>query len=95
MKVNRKKRQIDLSMKPGKAEVQEVYKEAAQAQESSEPVPTAMELALRRARAMSESNRGADRSYSNTATRKPRREREDRDMEQDDMMRRTLRSNIK
>jgi small subunit ribosomal protein S1 len=95
MKVNRKKRQIDLSMKPGKSEVQEAYQQAAQVQESSEPVPTAMEMALRRARAMSESSKGASREYSNTPTRKPRREREDRDMEQDDMIRRTLRSNMK
>lgn len=90
MKVNRKKRQIDLSMKPGKSEVQEAV---MQQQESSEPAPTAMELALRRARAMSE-NRTAPQ-YSNTPTRKPRREREERDVEQDEMIRRTLRSNMK
>jgi small subunit ribosomal protein S1 len=95
MKVNRKKRQIDLSMKPGKTEVQEAFQQQQAVQESNEPVPTAMELALRRARAMSESSKGAAREYSNTPTRKPRREREDRDMEQDDMIRRTLRSNMK
>lgn len=96
MKVNRKKRQIDLSMKPGKAEVQEAYQQQQAAiQESNEPVPTAMEMALRRARAMSESSKGQSREYSNTPTRKPRREREERDVEQDDMIRRTLRSNMK
>ena len=48
-----------------------------------------------RARAMSESSKGQSREYSNTPTRKPRREREERDVEQDDMIRRTLRSNMK
>lgn len=95
MKVNRKKRQIDLSMKPGKSEVQEAYQQQQAVQESNEPVPTAMEMALRRARAMSESSKGQVSEYSNKPTRKPRREREERDVEQDDMIRRTLRSNMK
>ena len=95
MKVNRKKRQIDLSMKPGKTEVQEAYQQQQAVQESTEPVPTAMEMALRRARAMSESSKGQASEYSNKPTRKPRREREERDVEQDDMIRRTLRSNMK
>jgi hypothetical protein len=54
-----------------------------------------MEMALRRARAMSESSKGQVSDYSNKPTRKPRREREERDVEQDDMIRRTLRSNMK
>jgi ribosomal protein S1 len=75
LRVNRKKRQIDLSMKLSEPTV-----EAVMDDEDEEDVPTAMELALRRA--MEQSERANDR-------RDRRKERDRR--EQDDIIARTLR----
>ncbi|MCU0511838.1 MAG: S1 RNA-binding domain-containing protein [Anaerolineae bacterium] len=86
IKTNRKQRKIDLSMKTPREEIVEVM-------EPTEAVPTAMELALRRARAMSES-RDSARAAAMKASRAPVRNNRNDD-EQDDIMNRTLRSHNK
>ena len=69
LKINRKKRQIDLTMKEPEPTVEEVL------DEDQEEVPTAMELALRRA--MSQESQEAAR---NTKNRKRERSREQEDI---------------
>ncbi len=78
IKINRKKRQIDLSMKSLEAE------EAVIPEEETEAVPTAMELALRRAMA------GAD-TAPDTRRAKPKAKYSKRSSEQDEILARTLR----
>ncbi len=83
IKLNRKKRQIDLSMKTPKEEMV-----ASVAEESSEPIPTAMELALRRARVMSETR---SENRARTLADEIRRNKNRDKGQQDDIMSRTLR----
>lgn len=79
IKINRKKRQIDLSMKS-----LEMEEAASMPEEETEALPTAMELALRRAmasdKAPADTRRGKDKSKYNK-----------RDRELDDIISRTLR----
>jgi transcriptional accessory protein Tex/SPT6 len=80
IKINRKKHQIDLSMKAAEVPV-EVEDEA-----EDENLPTAMELALRRAMAGQEDEEEAPRS------RTPKREKRNKsNQEQEDILARTLR----
>lgn len=74
LKLNKKNRQIDLSMKTPEEELQQVL-------EPDEDVPSAMELAFRRAQ------RQAER------TSKPTKKTRRRDETQDDIIQRTLRNN--
>lgn len=78
IKINRKKRQIDLSMKSLEVE------EAVIPEEETEAVPTAMELALRRAMA------GADAAHD-TRRVKAKAKYNKRSSEQDEIIARTLR----
>jgi ribosomal protein S1 len=79
IKINRKKRQIDMSMKAAEAPVE------VEADEADENVPTAMELALRRAMG-GESPEEAPRAKS------PKREKRSKfSQEQEDILARTLR----
>lgn len=82
IKLNRKQRKIDLSMKTPREEIEEVM-------EPAESLPTAMELALRRARAMSESRENT------RAAAAMKNERGRVRNEQDDIISRTLRSHNK
>ena len=50
LKINKRKRQIDLTMRPVEPTVEDVF------DEEEEEVPTAMEIALRRAMAQSDEN---------------------------------------
>lgn len=89
IKLNRKQRKIDLSMKTPKEEIVEVM-------EPAEAVPTAMELALRRARAMSESREETRASVKSGGgrqrdSRESRGRNHNNDFDQDDIMERTLR----
>lgn len=78
IKINRKKRQIDLSMKSLEAE------EAVMPEEETEAVPTAMELALRRAMASAD-------AVSDTRRVKAKAKYSKRSSEQDEILARTLR----
>lgn len=84
IKLNRKQRKIDLSMKTPREEIIEVM-------EPGEAVPTAMELALRRARAMSENREERSAASARTQQRSPRVRKD----EQDDIIIRTLRGHGK
>jgi small subunit ribosomal protein S1 len=86
IKLNRKQRKIDLSMKTPKEEIIEVM-------EPAEAVPTAMELALRRARAMSET-RGESRGATSKGggNNRSSRNRNSDDYDPDEIMTRTLRN---
>jgi predicted RNA-binding protein with RPS1 domain len=89
--VNRRKKQIKLSMKaleekpvkPPKPERQPKEKEAAVPEEREEPVPTAMEIALREAMERSQSTRGGE--DRGKGKRKPKG-----DDEMEDILARTL-----
>jgi len=81
IKINRKKRQIDMSMKTATPTVEEVLDD-----EPAEAVPTAMELALRRAMEQNEAAAAAKR------TKRQADEKQKRMREQDDIIERTLRS---
>jgi small subunit ribosomal protein S1 len=81
IKINRKKRQIDMSMKTVTPAVEEVLDD-----EPGEAVPTAMELALRRAMEQNEASAAARR------TKRQVEEKQKRMREQDDIIERTLRS---
>lgn len=78
IKINRKKRQIDLSMKSLEVE------EAVIPEEETEAVPTAMELALRRAMASAD-------AVSDTRRVKAKAKYSKRSSEQDEILARTLR----
>lgn len=78
IKINRKKRQIDMSVKAAEAPVE------VQADEAEESVPTAMELALRRAMA------GSEQEAPRSKTGK-RDKRAKYSQEQEDILARTLR----
>lgn len=82
LKINRKKRQIDLTMK-----AQEPKVEAVLDDEEDENVPTAMELALRRAMSQAE---GPTRASAGKTDRKRKISQQ-----QDDIIARTLRSQSK
>jgi predicted RNA-binding protein with RPS1 domain len=82
IKLNKKNRQIDLTMKTPKEEVAKV---AAPEAAEDENLPTAMELALRRARAMSERARvtvNREREREPEPRRRPMRNHDEDD---DDM----------
>lgn len=79
IKINRKKRQIDLSMKS-----LEVEDEAVIPEEETEAVPTAMELALRRAMAAADTGAASRRAKDKARINKHSRE-------QDEIIARTLR----
>jgi small subunit ribosomal protein S1 len=83
LKINRKKRQIDLTMKEP-APVVEVIED----DEEQEAVPTAMELALRRAMSQADDGPKADAKGGARKTRKATQE-------QEDIFSRTLRSQQK
>jgi len=76
IKLNRRKRQIDLSMKSSVEEIEEIL-------EPSESIPTAMEIALRRAQKQAEEDRKDE-------NRKEDRKRYSE--QQDDIISRTLRN---
>lgn len=82
LKINRKKRQIDLTMKSAVAPVAASF----QADEEEEHLPTAMELALRRAMEQQEDeeDRNKKKQKSNRVS-----------SEQEDILARTLRSQLK
>ena len=80
LKVNRKKRQIDLSMKIDSKE--ELV--AADESEEEDALPTAMELAFRKAQARQDDAQGMP-------ARRGKRSKERRSEEQDDIIARTLR----
>lgn len=86
IKVNRKKRQIDMSLKAGA----QPAVEAIEDDEPEEEVPTALALALRQMMESGRSNRGRDRDRER---RRERREKYER--EQQDIISRTLRSHSK
>lgn len=79
IKINRKKRQIDLSMKSLEVE------EAVMPEEEAEAVPTAMELALRRAMANADTVEDTRRAKAKQA------KYDKRSSEQDEILARTLR----
>lgn len=80
IKVNRKKRQIDMSMKAAEAPVE------VEADEADESLPTAMELALRRAMSGSEAVEEEPRGKT------PKRDKRSKvSQEQEDILARTLR----
>jgi ribosomal protein S1 len=79
IKINRKKRQIDLSMKSLEVE------EAVMPEEETEAVPTAMELALRRAMANADTVEDTRRAKAKQAKYNKR------SSEQDEILARTLR----
>jgi ribosomal protein S1 len=80
IKINRKKRQIDMSMKAAEAPIEVV------ADEPKENLPTAMELALRRAMSGSEEVKEEPRGKT------PKRDKRSKvSQEQEDIMARTLR----
>ncbi len=83
IKINRKKRQIDMSMKTVMPTIEEVEDD-----EPAEAVPTAMELALRRAMEQNEAAADAKRSKRQVD------EKQKRLREQDDIIERTLRSGL-
>lgn len=88
IKLNRKRRQIDLSMKSPKEEM-------VIETEPEEKMPTAMELALRRARAMSETRtetRPDVRTDARALADELRRSKTRNKTDQDDIMSRTLRN---
>lgn len=85
IKVNRKKRQIDLSMKA--LEVEEVADSGDE--ESEDSVPTAMELALRRA--MAAANAGGTARRGKEAKSKASKYASKHAREQDEIIARTLR----
>jgi small subunit ribosomal protein S1 len=80
LKVNRKKRQIDLSMKTNLKE--ELI--AADDTEEEDALPTAMELAFRKAQAQQD-------NANDASARRTKRSKERRSQEQDDIIARTLR----
>ena len=86
LKINKKKRQIDLTMK-----TQDVIPAAdvAALEEEEEKLPTAMEMALRRAMAAQTDDQ--PKPQADKATRKSRRVSQ----EQEDIISRTLRSQQK
>ncbi len=83
--VNRRKKQIKLSMKaleekpvrPPRAEKPARDKEASEPEEKEEPVPTAMEIALREAMERSQSNRGEEERSRSKRKNKGESEMED------------------
>jgi ribosomal protein S1 len=77
LKINKRKRQIDLTMRPAEQEVEEIF------DEDEEEVPTAMEIALRRAMAQS------DESPEQAVQAKTRKQARD---QQEDIISRTLRN---
>ncbi len=77
LKINRKKRQIDLTMKEPEPTVEEVL------DEEEEEMPTAMELALRRAM-------GQDGSAAATPAPSPKSRKRRRSQEQEDIISRAL-----
>jgi len=91
LKVNSKKKQIDLSVKALEAPVKIEREE-----EDDEKVPTAMELALRRA--MQGTDMAAEYEAARPAQKQPRREkRSDKQhrKQQDDIIQRTLQNRVK
>ncbi len=82
LKINRKKRQIDLTMKAAEPKVEAIIDD-----EEEENVPTAMELALRRAMSQSDSS---TKAAADKADRKRKLSQQ-----QDDIIARTLRSQSK
>jgi small subunit ribosomal protein S1 len=80
LKVNKRKRQIDLSMKDPEPTVEDVF------EDDDDEVPTAMELALRRA--MAQAGGDEEPSAARSKSRKKRRVSQ----EQEDIIARTLRS---
>jgi small subunit ribosomal protein S1 len=82
LKINRKKRQIDMTMKTLEPEVEEIYEE-----EPEEEVPTAMELALRKAMA---AQKGSEAERASRKAAKAERYRN----EQEEIISRTLREQI-
>jgi ribosomal protein S1 len=85
LKVNRKKRQIDLSMKPAPEPIEEIE------QEDEEEIPNAMAAAFRRAMS---SDEGDDEEEETFVTNNNRR-RDRRNRNQDDVVMRTLRDHHK
>lgn len=83
LKINRKKRQIDLTMKEAVEKVDMVADD-----ESDEPLPTAMELALRRAMEQQE-------SQTDKAAEAKQRKADKKQQELDDIIARTLRTQSK
>jgi predicted RNA-binding protein with RPS1 domain len=77
LKVNRKKRQIDLSMKTAVEEIEDVL-------EPTDNIPTAMEIALRRAQQQAQQDE--------TETRRTKKKTREQD-KLDDIISRTLKSN--
>jgi predicted RNA-binding protein with RPS1 domain len=95
IKVNRKKKQIDLSMK---ALEEPVAPPAASPEEDDGDPPTAMELALRRA--MQGTEMAAELAEVRKASKQPKREREKRSTgkhreQQEEILARTLRNRVK
>lgn len=85
IKINRKKRQIDMSLKAAEAPVAQQV--AAADDEDQGDVPTAMELALRRAM---EGGGAADTDES-----RDKRKKQKRSNEMDDVISRTLKNHVK
>ncbi len=88
--VNKSKRRIDLSVRALKVEDEKADYAAAAAEEDSEPVPTAMELALRGWMDAS-STKGGGKSDRKKKDNRERRERQQQEYE--DIYDRTLRGN--
>lgn len=84
LKINRKKRQIDLTMKQAQETIETIIEDEA----DNEPVPTAMELALRRAMERQEGS-------NNRLSKQQRRDQKRAQREQEDIIARTLRGQSK
>ena len=89
IKVNSKKKQIDLSMKALEEPVEVVE------DESDDKVPTAMELALRRA--LQGTDMAVELEAAHKASRQPRQKRgsDKRRQQQEEILSRTLRNRVK